>query len=346
MNGVFKSDLENICFRSNIDFSRFSGKTIMITGAAGLIGYTLTSALLYYGTKTDNPPKIVALVRNQEKAEKKFFHQKSDNLELLTADITDDIKYDKKVDYIIHAAAQTSSKAFINRPVEVVTDAVKGMINVLKFATEKKVSSFVFLSSMEVYGTPMNDEKIDENHNTNIDTTSVRSGYPESKRLCENLCCAYSSEYNLPAKIVRLTQTFGPGVEYNDGRVFAEFARCIIEKRNIILHTKGETKRNYLYTADAATAIFTILLDGKSGEAYNAANEKTYCSIYEMAKMLTDSFVPGEIEVCVKAEDEKTFGYAPTLKMNLDVSKLKSLGWRAEVGLKDMYKNMIGSMID
>lgn len=78
--------------------------------------------------------------------------------------------------------------------------------------------------------------------------------------MVECICKAYSVQYRLPINIVRLTQTFGPGVEYNDGRVFAEFARCLVEHRDIILHTKGETKRNYLYTADAVRAILIVLL--------------------------------------------------------------------------------------
>ena len=117
---------------------------------------------------------------------------------------------------------------------------------------------------------------------------NVRSSYPESKRLCESLCSAYASEYGVPAKVVRLTQTFGVGVSYNDGRVFAEFARCAIEGRDIVLKTKGQTKRNYIDIDDAVNAIFTVLLKGVAGEAYNVANEDTYCSIYEMANMVAE----------------------------------------------------------
>ena len=214
----------------------------------------------------------------------------------------------------------------------------------LELAKRKNVSGIVYLSSMEVYGAPETDEKIRENHATNLQTTEVRTSYPESKRMCESLCVAYASEYQVPAKIVRLTQTFGPGVNYNDGRVFAEFARCAIEKRNIVLHTKGETKRNYLYTLDAVMAILTVLVKGASGEAYNAANENTYCSIYEMAKLVAKEIANGEIKVEIKEEDTAKFGYAPPLKMNLDTTKLRALGWNATTNLVEMFTHLIQGM--
>lgn len=159
--------------------------------------------------------------------------------------------------------------------------------------------------------------------------------------MVECICKAYSVQYRLPINIVRLTQTFGPGVEYNDGRVFAEFARCLVEHRDIILHTKGETKRNYLYTADAVRAILIVLLKGESGEAYNAANDQTYCSIYEMAKLVADIDKANPIDVKVEIEDLSNFGYAPTLKMNLDISKIKGLGFKPQTPLVDMFTRMI-----
>ena len=317
------------------------GKTVLITGATGLIGFTLVNALLHYGAGRENPPKVLAFVRNQEKAEKMFRDALKEQLKLLVGDIQDPISTEESIDYIIHAASVTSSKAFVSQPVDTIRTAVDGTVNVLELAREKQVRSFVYLSSMEVYGAPETDEKITESHGTNLDTMSVRSSYPEGKRMCEALCTAYFAQYGVPAKVVRLTQTFGPGVARDDGRVFAEFARCAIEKRNIVLHTKGETKRNYLYTVDAAGAILTVLLKGKSGEAYNAANEATYCSILDMARMVAEECAEGEIDVDIQVEAENKFGYAPVLRMNLDTSKIRSLGWAPRVSLEEMFQRLI-----
>lgn len=313
---------------------------ILVTGATGLIGSAIVKKLLKQG---DN--KVVALVRNPEKAERIFADYRKDNLEIMVSDICDLKPNFIGVDYIIHSASQTSSKAFVNQPVETINTAIKGTTAVLEFARVNPIKSFVYLSSMEVYGSPITDEKISENHNTNLDTMSVRSCYPESKRMCENICTSYFVEYGVPVKIVRLTQTFGAGVEYNDGRVFAEFARCAIEGRNIILKTKGETKRNYLYLEDAVDAVLTVLLKGTDGNAYNAANEDTYCSIYEMAKLVAEKCYDKKINVVIEENDDTAkLGYAPTLKMNLSTEKLQNLGWKAKVGLSDMFEIMIQDM--
>ena len=319
-----------------------NSKTILITGATGLIGCNVVKHLLDYGKDKADAPTIIALVRNEKKAQEMYKGYK--NIQFYVADICEKVEINESVDYIIHGASQTASRAFVNEPVETINTAIKGTVNMLELAREKRVKSFVYLSSMEVYGAPTNDEKIDEKHSTNLDTMSVRSCYPESKRMCESLCASYHSEYGVPAKVVRLTQTFGPGVSYNDGRVFAEFARCAIEGRDIVLHTKGETKRNYLFTEDAAEAILTVLLKGKNGEAYNAANEETYCSILKMAEVVAGKCANGKIGVDVQLEDINSFGYAPTLKMNLDTSKLQALGWQPKTGFEEMFKSLINDM--
>lgn len=318
------------------------GKNVLVTGATGLIGYNFIRHLVGLNKQLEKPVKILAWVRNINKAQKLFGEY--ENIEYIVGNVLEKKQIEQRVDYIVHAASQTASRAFIHEPVETICTAYQGTQNILELAKEKQVERMVYLSTMEVYGAPITDEKITETHETNLDTMAVRSSYPESKRMCEALCCAYWKEYGVPVTVIRLTQTLGPGVAYNDARVFAEFARCVIEKRDIVLHTKGETKRNYLYTADAVSAILTVLLKGECGQAYNAANEGTYCSIYEMAELVAQKIADNQIQVRIDEQDESSFGFAPTLKMNLDTSKLQALGWKAEVGLEDMFRHLVEYM--
>ena len=322
------------------------GSTVMITGATGLIGKSTVKSLIEYN-RICNEKKInvIAVARDKKKAEICFKEYMCDELKIHLSVVCDFHEPEFPVDYIIHAASVTSSMAFVNEPVETIFTALDGTRNLLEFARYNKIKGFVYLSSMEVYGTPTTDNKVREDHSTNINSMSVRSCYPESKRMCESLCAAYYYKYGVPVKVIRLTQTFGPGVKYTDGRVFAEFARCVIEKKDIILNTKGETKRSYLYIEDAVGAILTVLFKGKNGEAYNAANEDTYCSIYDMALLVARECANGNINVVInEKEDISKFGYAETLHMNLDVSKIESLGWHAETNLIEMYKKMIADM--
>ena len=248
---------------------------------------------------------------------------------------------EEDIDYVIHGANPTSSRYFIEHPVETLHTAVYGTDNLLRLAGEKKVKSFVYLSTMETYGTPEKGIRITEDNCGQFDTTVIRNCYPLGKQFGENLCCSYFAEYHVPVKIARLTQTFGPGVNYHDGRVFAEFARCAIEHRNIVLKTRGETERAYLYTEDAVSAILTILLNGDNGQAYTVANEETYCSIYEMASLVAGRY---GIQVEIREQDVLSQGYANTLYMDLDTTKLQKLGWKPRVGLEEMFDRMIQEM--
>ena len=151
--------------------------------------------------------------------------------------------------------------------------------------------------------------------------------------------------YGVPVKVARLSQTFGAGVEYHDGRVFAEFARCLIEKKDIVLHTDGSTVRSYCYTADAVCALYTILLKGESGEAYNVTNMDTACSIREMAELVAGLEPEAGVNVRIEIpEDLSSFGYNPQMIIRLDASKLKSIGYVPSVAMEDMFRRTIRSM--
>ena len=326
-----------------IDLSELEGSKVLITGASGLIGKALVKKLVLHNG--ENHIDVYALVRNENKARVAFSDLPQEHLHYLVCDVCSLMPQDLGINYVIHAASKTASKEFVTEPVEVIFNSVYGTKNLLEFSRVNPVKGVVYLSTMEVYGTPETDEKIYEFHPSNIDTMSARSSYPESKRLCESLCAAYASEYKVPVKVVRLTQTFGEGVEYNDARVFAEFARCAIEGRDIVLKTKGETKRNYIDVGDAVEAIFTVLLKGAEGEEYNVANEDTYCSIYEMAQMVAKEFGEGKVKVQIEANsDIEKLGYAKTLKMNLSTDKLKQLGWIPQTSLIKCYKKLIAYM--
>lgn len=200
------------------------------------------------------------------------------------------------------------------------------------------------MSSMEVYGTPLDEQPLTEEKMGYLNPLAVRSSYSESKQMVENLCVAYSSEYQVPVKIIRLTQTFGPGVAADDGRVFAEFARCATAGKDIRLQTTGATQRMYLYTADAATAILTVLTKGETGMAYNAANMDTYCSIREMADLVAEHFGNKKCNVVIDIPDTPNASYNPICHVYLDCGRLEAIGWKAGVGLVDMYHRMIECM--
>lgn len=326
-NSIFEEDIKNII--NDFDMSVFDGKTIFVTGATGLIGKLCVKSLLNSGYNT----QVIALVRDEEKAKNIFGESK--RLTYLVQDINQRINTTRRVDYIIHAASTTSSKDFVEKPVETIYTAINGSRNILEFAKNKRLEGMVYLSSLEIYGVNEK-ENIKERDYGYIDILNPRSSYSESKKMVETMCISYGTEYGVPVKIARLAQTFGAGVSISDNRVFAQFAKAIINKENIILHTKGETKRNYCYTTDAVRGIFTILTKGENNNAYNVANENSYCSISEMAHLLENEYTKVEYKI-----DEVNRGYNPTVKIALNTEKLNALGWEAKVNLKEMFDRLI-----
>ena len=327
MDKIFEEDINNII--KDFDMSVFDGKTILVTGATGLLGKLCVKSLINSGFNT----QVIALVRDEEKARSIFGDSK--RLTYLVQDINSRIQTGRRVDYIIHTASATSSKDFVEKPVETIFTAINGTRNVLEFAKNKRLTAMVYLSSLEVYGTPSK-EDVKENDYGFLEILTPRSSYSESKKMVETLCVSYFSEYGVPVKIARLAQTFGAGVSKNDNRVFAQFAKSVINGENIILHTKGETKRNYCYTTDAVRAIFTILTKGENGNAYNVANKNTYISIADMAKSLENDITKVEFEI-----DNIERGYNPPVKICLNTEKLEALGWEAKVDLKEMFERTI-----
>lgn len=345
-NNVYQEDMSLIFQDKCIEWKKLTGKTIFITGGTGLIGSTVINGLLYADKKLNLHLHVIALVRNLEKAEKMFQPLYLENkLKFVIGSVESLPTILDRVDYIIHGASPTASLYFIQHPVETIQTAVQGTKNILELAKRNQVKSVLYLSSMEVYGAPITDDLIPETQGCSLNSMTVRSCYPIAKRLCENLCASYASEYGVQVEVIRLAQTFGPGVSIDDARVFAEFARDAMHGTDIELQTAGTSKRMYLYTADAVTAILTVLLSGKSGEAYNAANSATYCSIVEMAQLVAHEIAHDAIRVhvpTIKLEADSKF--SPPHHLNLDVGKIYELGWRPTIGLRDMYLKMISGM--
>ncbi len=343
MKNILLEDMDIIA-NSDFPFDEFKGKSFLVTGATGLIGSLLIKALLYCNRVHNLDLKVFAVVRSEEKAKMVFQDFLSyGGLEFLLADLEKDvIELDMSCDYIIHAAAVTASKIMVSDPVGTIRTAVVGTDQLLRFAVEHQCRSFVYISSMEIYGQPITDGRTTEKDLGYVDITTVRSCYPEGKRMCECLCTAYASQYGLNVKSARLAQTFGAGILPTENRVFAQFARSAMKGEDIVLHTKGESEGNYIYTRDAVRAILMLLVSGEPGNAYNIANEESHVTIKQMAELVAKEIANDTIKVVIDIpEDSASLGYAPSVKMWLDASKMKELGWEAEVSLIESYRRMI-----
>lgn len=310
----------------------------LLTGATGLIG----SALLRKLAKDDN--NVVCPIRSNQKAKGLFDEDVYNKVQWIEAPLETYLQnVDEEFDYIIHCASPTSGKYMVEHPVETYEFIIESTRALLLYACKHGVKGMVYVSSLEYYGQSYSEDIISEDFVGYVDPRSPRSSYPLGKRAAEYLCSAYALEYSVPVKIARLTQTFGPDISTDDNRVFAQFAKSVIKKENIILHTEGESAKPYCHVYDCVDAILTILKNGLSGEVYNVANEDTYISIRDMAEFVQRIFNPGHKVVIQKSDG---MGYAPVTKLHLNTQKLKDLGWRPRYGLYDMYDALIKSLMN
>lgn len=341
MKNVLNDDFQRIA-ESNLSFDEFRNRSFLITGATGLIGSLLVRTLLYCNHVHRLNLKVYAVVRSIDKA-RSIFGETDGDLEYVVCDLAKDaITCSGHCDYFIHAAAVTTSKLMVSDPVGTIRTAIDGTEKLLKLAVAQKAKAFVYISSMEIYGQPKAEGRTSEKDLGYIDISTVRSCYPEGKRMCECLCNAYAAQYGLNVKSARLAQTFGAGILPTENRVFAQFARSAMNGEDIVLHTTGESEGNYVYTADAVRAILTLLVKGESGEAYNIANEESHTTIRNMAELVASEIAGNKIKVVIDIpEDSASLGYAPPVKMWLDSSKMRALGWKPTVGMVEAYKRMI-----
>jgi nucleoside-diphosphate-sugar epimerase len=330
---VLKADIRDILSDINIPWSDLRGCTVLITGATGLVGGALLRALLAANRQFNLNLRLIGQGLSREC---ELYIIRGDIREpSLFADIAD------RLDYIFHCAAITNSSDMVSKPVDVITTAVDGTRNMLELAREKHCKSFLYLSSMEVYGQTELLEATESNLGY-LDLSNPRSSYPESKRLCEMMCVAYAAQHGVPAKIARLARTFGAGTpnDESDMRVASQFARKVLAGEDIELHTPGGSIANCCGTADVVRGLLTILLKGNVGEAYNVANPAASMTIREMAKLAAN--IGDHVKVIINVpEDIQKRGYAPDVGYTLNIDKLKALGWSPKYGLDEMYRHMI-----
>ena len=335
MNKILEQDIETICSSKLIDWNKIDNHSFFITGATGLIGSLIVKSFIWRNINKNANIKMLLLVRNKKTAIDML--GSGNNIEYMESSI-ENLNYNINVDYIIHGASPTQSKFFTQNPVETLDISILGTKNVLEIAKNNSVKSMVYLSSMEMYGT-MKDENVTEDKIGKIEILNTRSSYSEGKRIAELYCYSYFSEYNVPVKMCRIAQTFGPGISKNETRVFKYFADCIINKRDIILKSTGETIINYSYTTDTILGILCILINGKDGESYNIVGEKTNMTILESAEWLLKEFENKNNRIICECNQKNDF--APDNKMILSNQKIKTLGWKSKISLKEGYKRLI-----
>ena len=334
-NALYKEDVRYV---ANLDlpWDRFKNKSMLISGASGLIGSFLIDVIMYKNYNNNLNCKIYAMGRNNKEA-RRFFAEYLNGpcLTLITHDVNEAVELRKchRADYVIHMASNTHPLAYSTDPIGTITTNIIGTKNMLEYAVKNENCRFVFASSNEIYGENRGDvNKFDELYCGYIDSNKVRAGYPESKRCGEALCQSYKSVYNLDVVIPRFTRSYGPTMLPNDTKAISQFIKKAVLGEDIVLKSAGLQKYSYTYVMDAVSGLLTVALEGKDGEAYNIAGNSSDIMLKDLAQILAD-YVGVKIVFETPEEIEKK-GYSMATKALIDGSKLEGLGWQACYDIK------------
>lgn len=294
MHQVIKDDLENIISRIKDQVHHLEGTTLLVSGGSGFLGTYIVGVVKFLNEKILHNPCHVISVDNFITGSRNNLNedQRDKNITYITADVTKPLMIKEKVDFIIHAAGIASPVYYQNFPLETIDVAILGTRNLLEYAKENEnFKSFLFTSSSEIYGDPFPEFiPTPETYKGNVSSIGPRSCYDESKRLAETICMTYFKRHNIPVKIVRPFNIFGPGMKSNDYRVVPNFIIQGLKGDTLTVHDKGTQTRTFCYVSDAVVAIFKVLLSDKNGEVFNIGNDRNEISIVDLVKVMVPLF--------------------------------------------------------
>lgn len=317
------------------DFSEYlKGKNILVTGSKGIVGSGIIKWILHLNDTINLNCHIIASSRNDKRPD---YIEENDFITYCKFG-EEKNSIPNKLDYIVHTAAPTSNKVFQANPVESLDVIISGTKSMLELAKEKD-AEIIYISSEEAYGTPNIEGAIDETFVGNVDSLNIRSCYPLGKKVAELMCKSYFIEYGTKVKIIRPTVILGLWQEYDSVKVEAEILRCILENKNLFMKSDGSTKKCVIYSLDCISAIFTVLFKGVPGEAYNATNPETFCSVKERAYSAFEKFNPNITIEFANIDESTKSGYLPKRQLLEDISKICKLGnWKPIADMDYIYK--------
>lgn len=271
------------------EINKLSNSKILITGASGFLGqYYLRFFSKFFDILNlrgvvclDNYILGKAPIVERLESDSRFFIRKFDVAYDSLQTIDEQLK---DVDYVFHLASIASPIHYRNYPLETIDSNVTGLRNMLEYYKKRNLKGFLYYSSSEIYGNPV-DEMVptNEEYHGDVPTIGPRACYDESKRMCETISYVYSEYFHMPLRVVRLFNVYGPGLKLNDYRVASDFARMIKNNEDIVVLSNGTPTRTFCYVADSVVGEIKALLYDKF-DYFNIGIDDEEISMFDLAK--------------------------------------------------------------
>lgn len=330
----FSNEIE-LGARYRLDWTKLDGKTVLITGATGLVGKYMIRILLKRNELFNAGIRILAVGRDPEKFRRRFADVTGlEAVRFLKQDVQIPFTLDEQPDYVVHMASNTHPRLYASDPIGTEMSNILGTYHLLNMISDLPGCRFVFVSSGDVYGDNRSGKPfIEETDCGYIDCNTLRAGYIEGKRASEALCNAYREAKGVDFVTARLCRIYGPTMQTTDSKAISQFIMKAVAAEDIVLKSSGQQTFSYLYIFDAVTALLAIMASGVSGNAYNVADNNQALSLKDLAGLLAG--IGGKSVVFDLPDRLESKGASTFQNVCLDAAKLYSLGWKSEVPCED-----------
>jgi nucleoside-diphosphate-sugar epimerase len=321
---IITEDIEQLADSIRGLSPQWEGKTILLTGAGGFLGRYLVGLFKYLNENVLKQKLNAILLDNFVTGDEEWL-ESDQHLTFKKHNVIEPFQIDQPIDYIMHAAGIASPVYYTKFPIETMDVGTIGTRNMLELAREKKVKSFLFFSSSEVYGDP--DPKhvpTSESYNGNVSISGPRSCYDESKRFGEVMCLAFWYSHKIPVKIIRPFNVYGPGIRAADYRILSNFIEHALEHKPLPVHGDGRNTRTFCYINDALEAILKVFFSNANGEAFNIGNPAPEISIKDLAGLVAKS-MPHPVEVVHVEPPLDVYAESNPKRRCPNISKLQAL---------------------
>ena len=287
LNRIDTKDLEHILKHTSQLWEQVQGQNIFITGGTGFFGCWLLESFTFASDRLNLGAKVLILTRDPAAFAVKAPHlAKHPAVSLLQGDVRSFDFPEGDFPFIIHAATEASAKLNQENPLLMFDTIVEGTRRTLEFAITPRTLKFLLTSSGAVYGKQQPEmTHVSEDYLGASDPMDPNSAYGEGKRAAEVLCRLYAHRFVLETKIARCFAFVGPYLPFDSHYAIGNLIRDACRGGPVCVKGDGTPYRSYLYAADLAIWLWTILFKGQSCQPYNVGSDKSI-SIADLANLV------------------------------------------------------------
>ena len=348
-NNQFDEDAFDNISRLKSKLEIFASSNVLITGAAGFLGSHFCHFFHNLNQGFEDQLSINIFAIDNFKRGKPIWIKRFENFQnfqVINSDIVE-MKDFPEADFIIHAASIASPIFYRKYPIETMDANVIGLRNLLNHAKQNPCKSLLYFSTSEIYGDPDSSNiPPKESYRGNVSCVGPRACYDESKRYGETLCINFFNQFEIPIKIVRPFNNYGPGLSINDGRVISDFFRDALNNKNIQLFSNGKATRTFCYVSDAIYGYLLALMSNFNGEVFNIGNPHPEISIEDLATKII-KITNKNLSIIKSVNEDKNYLTDNPQRRCPDISKAtKFLNFKPKISLDEGLKKTLKYYID